>query len=296
MVCLLRPKNPVITEKTVLILVPVFDRFDSFKALYKDLESQSEQDYHLLMIDHGHRNFSARYDKLSVLKASPDLWFTGAINAGLEYALAHIPSPDRFLILNDDVRLEDRNWLKKMKEACAADRMVSCAAIDSHDRIIYSGIRLNLFKFDYTRLKSGRPKDMLGNESIACDVLPTRGLIFYKSLIDQIGLLSMDLPHYSSDYEWTMRAKSLGVQLCMLNSTVLRTSTSGEKQASLGKRKYKERKLKSFWRDARDPHIKGSFPNVFMFSKKVFRCPYRYFFNAYQVVRKTVGFLVTNYC
>lgn len=290
------------TATRIAIVVPVFNRFQFLPRLLKSL-SRHDLDVHFIIVDHGSKNLSLqnlggedfKNVGCEILKRSPKLWFTGAANEGLR----HLQSQASFthgLLINDDVIIEDPLWWDKMLARSTENHLVSCMAVSEDKRTHYSSLKLNRLKFNYTHVDQGRKMSEIPPAAWNCDVLPTRGLLFRPEQLAKIGLMAeKELPHYASDYEWTARAKALGFQLLMTSETYLVTEMKESSKEVSGRRKYKGRDPKAFWSDLFNPHLQGNMITTSNYAKLVFQSPYRQAFVSFRFLKKTLGFVKTNY-
>lgn len=257
---------------SVAVVIPVFDRFEFLPALLRQLSSQSVLPDHVVIVDHGRQSLSLQGDwpfQVEILKRDSSLWFAAATNEGLVHARNGNP---RFLmILNDDVRIGCDHWLARLLEV-ASDRevMVASTAVDDGLQVWYAGVKLKVAAFRYDFCERGRPYGAIDQSPVHCDVLPTRGLLFPARLLDRIGYLNdRALPHHSSDYEWTARAKSQGVDLVMVRDVYVITdcdSPPPRTSVSLAD------ELMVYFKN---PYLKGSFPVARAYAANVFTQPYR---------------------
>jgi GT2 family glycosyltransferase len=180
-----------------------------------------------VVVDHGTEkiNFSSfSNSKLHVIRHSSDLWWAGAINKGIGFALSKKEKSDLILIINDDVSLRP-DYLENIVNASIKypDSIIGSASVDKKTGIILNAdAKLKPFA---ARLKSswkGKKIDEIKDDYVKSDVLPGRGMQIPDSVIRKIGLFNdEDLPHYGADTEFTWRAKLNGIDvLCSKNCRV----------------------------------------------------------------------------
>lgn len=281
----------------IAVVVPVFDRFESISRLIEVLAGQSD-DVSFVIVDHGTSDYKPSLDvveRVEVVRRSPELWFTGALNEGLRHVLKHRDDVSDVLIVNDDITIEDDDWLRKLQSHLSSRTMVSCMAVDNQQRVLYAGLRFCRFRCQYLRLEQGSVASELTQVVYTCDALPTRTLLVRKEVIQEVGLLNAKaLPHYASDYEWTARAKRYGIELLMITSTAVQTEMATRNK--MGRTKiYPKPKLRNFWREALDPRVQGSFPNTFHLARLTQSLPYALYQTGMRLSAKIVGFICSNY-
>lgn len=280
------------------IIVPVFNRFSYLEGLVQMLEGQSFQNFELLVVDHGTKDCpqlqSERFP-ISILKESSALWFTGAVNAGLR-KLAHPPHRfTHFMLLNDDVVIDDSNWLLALLKHANPMTLISCMGGDLSGRVQYASVRFNPWRFSYWYEEAGCLLEDVEKKVRHCDALPTRGILFHKDIYERIGPLNEELlPHYGSDYEWTERARKLGFNLLMTSETYLRTEVNDHSKASSGRKIYQNNVLSSFKADLFNRHLAQNYYDLRNYSRLVFRVPYSEVYLAFHLAKKILAFGFTN--
>lgn len=251
----------------------------------------------MIVIDHGTKPITLQpAPNIEILKCSSDLWFSGAVNVGLRMLQKKVQADGFVMLLNDDVRLEDQNWLKMMIEQAGEDRVIACSAVDYEDRVVYAGLNLKPAAFRYLRRHQGDDIKKLGLQSNESDVLPTRGIIFPLMALEKVGLLNEKrLPQYGSDFEWSARAKKNGYKLFIVTNPFLRTEMNAATSTASGRNIYRSPKIRNFLRDFLNPHRNGNLYLIRNYSSLVFPFPYSLLYFGYHTMRKIGGFVLTNY-
>jgi|GEM_PF-2497603 len=254
------------------IVIPVFDRFEFLPALLGQLSSQSALPDRVVIVDHGRSSLAMDGNwpfEVEILKRDSSLWFAAATNEGLLHARKG--NPQFLMILNDDVVIGCDQWLARLLQfASDRDVMVASTAVDHSLCVWYAGVQLKSAAFRYDFCERGRPYQEIDRSPVVCDVLPTRGLLFPASLLDRIGYLNdCALPHHSSDYEWTARAKKQGVDLVMVRDVYVITGSDPPSNHAGISLRYE---LAVYFQN---PYLKGSFPVARAYATNVFAQPYR---------------------
>uniref|UniRef100_A0A7C3ZKX0 Glycosyltransferase family 2 protein n=1 Tax=Planktothricoides sp. SpSt-374 TaxID=2282167 RepID=A0A7C3ZKX0_9CYAN len=286
-------------EVKLAIIIPIYNRFTDIYNLLQCLNLQTFQEFKVVIVDHGTQDFlfepNTYIFTISLIKASPGLWFTGATNTGIQYVLNHEKEVNFIMIMNDDIQVKDEKFLQTFVKASRDKAIISCMAINSaNQKIIYAGLKLKKLQcFYHTNYKGWKPEE-IHEDKIQCDVLPTRSTLVPISVIKKIGLLNEEkLPQYGSDYEWTSRAKKNNIELIMLTSTYIRTQISSNRVN--GKNQYSKNKLKFFLKDLFDRHKSGNIYDLVHYSFLVFNWHYAFFFIFVGLLRKIFGFAIINY-
>lgn len=283
----------------ISVVIPIFNRFAEIIRLLDQLNAQSYQSFKVFIVDHGTEDLildtSSYTFQIEIIKASSNLWFTGAINRGLEYLINDANTSIKYaLIMNDDILIEDLNFIEKLLDEANDKKIVSCMAITEQNNIIYAGLKLEKFKFRYRRIGQGKNRDKLSEEKVNCDVLPTRCLLVPIRVIKQIGLLNENrLPHYGSDYEWTSRAKKYGFELIMINWIYIKTKINNKEVS--GRKKYEKPIISTFLKEFFNQYRRSNIYEILNYSFLVFGFPYNLIFALFSILRKITGFLFTNF-
>ncbi|AFY36220.1 glycosyltransferase family 2 protein [Calothrix sp. PCC 7507] len=109
----------IAAKEPVYIIIPVHNRKQTTLTCLEDLEKNSDlQRYHVVVVDDGSTDGTAEairelYPEVIVLSGNGDLWWTGAIAKGMEYA--HQKGAEYFVWLNDDC-LPDDDTLPQLVE------------------------------------------------------------------------------------------------------------------------------------------------------------------------------------
>jgi GT2 family glycosyltransferase len=197
----------------VFILLPVHNRYTYTKNFIDCLKNQTYKNYHLILIDDGSTDGTAEMVRqhitnLSVLKGIGDWWWAGSLQQGINWLKKNVPDKnDIILFINNDVTF-DSNFLEKAIEILM-DKLHTLLLPQSSDIQtgvpVESGVEADLRKLTFKKASSP--------EKINC--LSTRGLFIRWGDLLKIGdFRTVILPHYLSDYEFTIRAYKKGFSLC----------------------------------------------------------------------------------
>jgi GT2 family glycosyltransferase len=195
------------------ILLPVHNRAAVTAEFADALARQDLDDYRLILIDDGCTDDTvARVrqripaQRLHVLRGDGGLWWAGALQLGYEYLRSQsLADDDAVLIVNDDISFEPdflRSGLAALANCPgAAIQAVGC---DRETGAIDRGARANLWTLRFRAATADEPANCLS----------TRGLILRaRSFTASGGFRPQRLPHYMSDYEFTLRLRRQGVEL-----------------------------------------------------------------------------------
>jgi len=280
-------------EKLFLI-IPVFNRYTYIFSLLDNLLSQEFKEFSVIIVDHGtiKINFSCYEAKrITVIKASSSLWWTGAVNIGVNYVLSNKVSDETFiLILNDDVVL-DKDYLCKMYEAGQhnPESMIcsSCLNIQTN-KLMYAGFHLNKIKARFEPLFKDWLPEQIQADLVKSDILVGRGLLIPIHILKKIGLFNeVLLPHYGADSEFSWRASQRGVSLYFSKNAILKTKLKDEKIYEF------QQNLLKFISNIKKP---GNMPAVFNFALICFNRYYAIYYITINFIRHYLSYLKRLLC
>lgn len=202
----------------VYILLPVHNRRQITHAFAECLRSQTFSNYHLVLIDDGSTDDTADMVRdlipgVTVIQGTGNWWWAGSLQRAIDWLKASMASDaDLVLIINDDVTFEP-DYLAAAVSTFADRRgvlLLSKFSCDHGKTIEETGVVADLKRLSF--------RTAIPGDKINC--LSTRGLFVRYGDIKKIGgFHSRLLPHYLSDYEYTIRAQKKGMH-CETNDSV----------------------------------------------------------------------------
>jgi GT2 family glycosyltransferase len=211
----------------VFVVVPVHNRVGFTRECLGALTGQTYSDLSVIVVDDGSADGTAEavrhyYPDVVLLEGDGSLWWAGATNMGVAWALERCSGGDYVLTLNNDtVVLPDYvSSLVAVSRSCAP-ALVGSVAVDVRDgdTIADGGPAVNWASAKWRRLNEGRSLRECRQEGFTVtrpDVLSGRGTLIPVECIRRVGLFNARrLPHYGADYEFSRRAARAGYQLVM---------------------------------------------------------------------------------
>ena len=285
-------------DLVIHIILPVHNRLDSTKCFIDCLLKQSFTQYHLILIDDGSTDGTADYVKeriknLTILSGQGHWWWGGGLHQGYLWFKAKKQAVDDLvLMINHDTEFDPDFFEKAIDVLSTRSRTLLLARVYSKQshQFVEAGVHA-----DWQRLTFEHTENP---DRINC--LSTRGLFLrVGDLMDIGGFHSVLLPHYLSDYEFTIRAHRRGYQLMTDPSVTLRVdeTTTGYHawQKSVGR--------KEFFRDYFS--VRSSSNPLYWFSFVALACPWKFkplnlvkvFYGGLAIVfRKTFGIYNHKWC
>lgn len=215
----------------IYIVIPVHNRKIFTKECLLSLQKQSFKDFQIIVIDDGSTDGTAEmieneFPNVVLLKGNGNLWWTGATNKGVQYALAKGTNNDYILTLNDDLVVKE-NYLESIFQEATIykNSLIGSVSVDISNptRIFEGGDLINFWTAKYIRINKGKLLlNISPTTSIEVSTLSGRGTLIPFSVFKKIGIYnSRKFPQYAADYEFAIRAKRNGFKLIISYRVVL---------------------------------------------------------------------------
>jgi GT2 family glycosyltransferase len=195
------------------LILPVHNRVAVTSRFLSGLVAQTCRDFRVLLVDDGCTDGTVAAsrailgdDHLKVLCGDGQLWWAGALDLAYRDLLATRPDPaDLVLICNDDMGLAP-DFLATALRVAADHPNAATQAIgrDIKTGEVDRGAVADLRRLRFTAADPDHPANCLS----------TRGLLMKAgAFLASGGFRPWQLPHYLSDYEFTLRLASQGLKL-----------------------------------------------------------------------------------
>jgi GT2 family glycosyltransferase len=206
----------------VLVMLPVHNRRKTTELFLRGLLAQNYSNWHLLLIDDGSTDDTAEMARglapsLSIVRGTGNWWWGGALHQGYRWLKQHPDHQDDLvLIINDDTQIEP-DFLSNAVAAMRPASLMLSQLYSQNGVFEEAGVAWDWARLEWKVAKTG--------EGINC--FSTRGLFLYARDFLKIGGFHPTLlPHYLSDYEFTMRARRKGFALITAPQVFLRYDDS----------------------------------------------------------------------
>jgi GT2 family glycosyltransferase len=196
-------------KKNIYVIIPVHNRKAVTLKCLETLKTNGDLErYHILVVDDSSTDGTSEaiksiYPEVIILVGDGNLWWTGAIKMGMEYAYKQ--NAEYFIWLNDDC-YPTKGAIDLLINTCrfSLKTIVGAQSFDSKTgNPSYGGIKVIKNKI--------LPINALEKCLISCDGLNGNLVCFPISVIDDVGYpLSDILPQYHGDSSYTKLAKNLG--------------------------------------------------------------------------------------
>lgn len=210
---------------TVFILSSTFNQCKDTDKLLWSISKQSYTNIKTYIIDDGSTDrtyefIKSKYKDTVVHKGNGNLWWTGAIYWGVEEIMKIAKTSDYILIVNNDCTF-DRNFISFLLKSSLENKqsIMGSLAIDSIDRktITDGGVAIDWSKGRLIVLGPKFIREISEKiDTVEVDVLSTKGTLYPVEVFRKAGNFDKKhLPHYVSDYEFSIRAKRYGYKLLL---------------------------------------------------------------------------------
>lgn len=204
----------------IYILLPVHNRVNVTRRFIECLKAQSFTNYHLILIDDGSSDGTAsmvreHIPSASIIVGSGRWWWAGGLQKGLDWLTKQNIRDDAIvLFINDDVTFSESYLESAVLAMRGVTRTIFLSKFLMPDgNVLETGVCADLRKMTFVTAEVP--------QQINC--LSTRGLFARWVDIKLIGgFRPKILPHYLSDYEYTIRAHKKGIA-CKTSSELLVT-------------------------------------------------------------------------
>lgn len=195
----------------VYILLPVHNRRVITEKFIDCLVAQSYSDYHLVLIDDGSTDgtsemVNSKIGNLTILRGVGNWWWAGSLQQGIDWLKKNgVDDQDIVVFMNDDIIFEYDFFQTALRILDQQVGMLLPQVLNKKTGLVEeTGVEADLKKLTFRPATSP--------DAINC--LPTRGLFMRMSELRKVGdFYPRLLPHYLSDYEFTIRANRMGVHL-----------------------------------------------------------------------------------
>lgn len=244
----------------IYVVIPVYNRQDFTRSCLASFRSQVHQDFKIVVVDDGstddtEKMLTNEFPEVHVIKGNGELWWTGAINAGIRYSLKCLTDEDYILVLNNDLELPTDfmecivTFAKNNK-----DTLVGSVVVDIGERkkIVYGGVKINWWTAKQRVINFNEDLDNFSKSySVESDYLTGRGTLIPVHVFKRVGLYDEQHFKQCGDTELTLRAKQMNYRLVVFyGARIFSHEHTGGDSINITN-KYKIRDFKKYFFDVR---------------------------------------------
>lgn len=211
----------------VFVCIPVYNRLTYTIGCIDSIKAQTYTNIEIIVCDDASTDGTEDYLKINfpsvhILKGNGNLWWTGATNKCIEYALEIGGDYDFILTLNNDAFLEKNCVETLVNQALTDDRVIiSCGNyfMSKNGQLeataFIKGSKSLFFKKKLKLLyKWGEYEHNIKNRINLVYSVSGKGVLIPFRVFKEIGLYDFEhFPHYHSDTEFTRRASDNGYRI-----------------------------------------------------------------------------------
>lgn len=202
-------------KDSVYIVIPVHNRKQTTLECLEHLNVMGDlENFSVVVVDDGStdgtvKSIKHEYPDVILLLGDGNLWWTGAISLGMQFAYER--GAEYIFFLNDDT-FPNKGTIAHLLDFCQHHpRAISASQCCFNGTHTYGGQIRKRFKQEPVHA------DM--NETVICDALDGNLVCLPRTVVDTIGYPpSNQVPHYGGDNLYTWLLKKQGYQLCLLGN------------------------------------------------------------------------------
>lgn len=204
----------------IAIIIVNWNGKDLLDTCLTSLKKTDYPKYNVIVVDNGSNDGSVEFVKkkfpeVDALLLDKNYGFAKGNNAGIKNALKKY-NPDYILLLNNDVEIVQRDWLKRLIEVSENNGKIGitgCKLVSADRQVQYLGTRITPFGFPgILLLKKHVPGGPFEVDGIIGAVF-----LIKKEVIEKIGLLDEGFsPFLCEDVDYCIRARKSGYKIEVL--------------------------------------------------------------------------------
>lgn len=283
----------------ISILIPIYNRLEitkqglasiAFSLNYVKSMTQSEVEFHIIVIDDGSTDGSyeyiiQNYPSVHLVKGDGNLWWAGSINKGIDYSI-NILKASYVLLWNDDCIIEQDyflNIINLLENKSKHDTIYSSMVyhLSNPKKVFYAGGTFDFEKVIKKTIGANELDKGQFQEKVRCQWSGGMGLLIPITVIDAIGQIdNVTFPQYYGDADFGLRAAKAGFNMYCVPSLKVwndRSSTGLSHSGSFKKYWESLTSIRSPYNIQKDYLFYRRYASVFVASKRVFRKQRIYF-------------------
>jgi len=200
--------------KKVSIIILNWNKKDLLAKCLNTLKEKTDYDnYRVVVVDNGSKDDSAEIVKknfswVELIENKENLGWSKGNNIGIKYALkTHYP--EMILLLNNDIEVIQRGWLKKLVEVCSKNEVgiAGCKLLYPDGKIQNAGC-----KVDFKGIKNYKYEGF--KEDVYLNAVFGACFLIKREVIEKIGLLDeFYSPFLLEETDYCFRAREIGYKI-----------------------------------------------------------------------------------
>jgi len=226
-------------EKVISLIIPIYNRLEVTKQglfyIFQSVMLYNSNVFRnyivkIIVVDDGSTDGSYEwiaefYPEIDLIKSKGDLWWTGAVNMGINHALDTFGNLEGVILQNDDI-VVNIDWVDNLIAAITNNKkcLIGCATSTQKNKEIltYGGRKMNAWFATEKIINSGVNR----NRFPAGHVVPSfdlygRGLYIPVGVFSKVGLFNNKRFKHRGDMDLPLRAKKAGYNLLVCYDAVV---------------------------------------------------------------------------
>jgi len=208
------------TQPSIAVIIPAYNRKEITLNSLRGLQGIHVDGIcvNVVVVDDGSNDGTAasigeEFPSVTVLEGNGSLWWSGATNLGVEYALQNNAS--YILTLNDDVTYEPDFLTKMLETARKNTRAIVCGLVcyENRKEIIFSAgrYRAGFLGYKTPARHSNEMVTALTEKLLESELESGYAMLIPVELFRLIGLFdARRFPHHMGDMDFVLRARKVG--------------------------------------------------------------------------------------
>jgi GT2 family glycosyltransferase len=213
-------------QKKLALILPIFNKLSytikcfQWLSIARNNYKENNLLINYIVVDDGSTDGSSEWLKTNIpeakiLTGDGNLWWSGAVNMGVKYALSQL-NCDYILLWNNDIKPHSEyfNNLDKVILKSRPDTIISSKIyyLDFPDIIVSMGGRFNNKSGKYNLYGFGEKDNENFENIIEADWFGGMGTTIHKKVFETIGYFNeKNFPQYHGDSDFGLRAKKAGI-------------------------------------------------------------------------------------
>ena len=222
-------------DAKIYVVVPVYNRKGYLERFLHCMRRQSFKNFQIIVVDDGSTDgtselITEQFPEVKLLRGDGNLWWTGAINVGIRYAMAKASATDAVLVINDDLEVNPdyleilHGLFKSIPRTLIGSVIVD---INNPEVIDNGGVIVNMITAKFTDINYKKHLSEFANDHyIEVSLLSGRGTLIPLQVFYEIGLFDEKHFQQGGDTELPVRAKNSGYNLITSYGAIVKSYTN----------------------------------------------------------------------